>query len=225
MVNALRMALWGFSEVKGVMVVFGSRIISGARAKKGTDFDYDPFSSFQTGALGQIGRFMKIDDSAMAKHISYLSKSHPLALSASMLSFKAQFNTHAIVSLTEFPGMTSDVLINLANNNSVKGIILRSFGAGDPNQSLFKGLEYLKEKQIPVVITTQAPGGVSNFQVNETGHYVKEHELAIPAYDMSIESMTVKLGWLLGQEVSYEAMKSKMVEDLHGEINVHVELV
>lgn len=225
MVNALRMAVWSFHEVKGVMVVFGSRIISGVRAKKGTDFDYDPFSSFQTGSLGQIGRFMKVDEAAMEKHVSYLSKKHTPALQESMLHIDAQFNTAAIASLTEFPGMTSQTLIGLADTGTIQGVILRSFGAGDPNKDLFEGFEYLKSKKIPVVVTTQAPGGVSNFQVNETGQYLKEHELAIPAYDMSIEAMTTKLGWLLARDIPYEQMEQAMLEDLHGEINVHIELV
>ena len=42
---------------------------------------------------------------------------------------------------------------------------------------------------------------------------------------MSIESMTVKLAWLLAQDLSYEQVKHTMLEDLHGEISVHVELV
>ncbi len=142
LVNALRMAVWNFHEVKGVMVVFGSRIISGVRAKKGTDFDYDPFSSFQSGSLGQIGRFMKIDDAAMGKHISYLSKKYPLALQSSMLKVKSKFDTESIASLTEFPGMSKDVLISLAESGSVKGVVFRSFGAGDPNQNLFEGFGF-----------------------------------------------------------------------------------
>jgi L-asparaginase len=142
-----------------------------------------------------------------------------------MLNIKSQFDTGSIASLTEFPGMSNKILTSLADNVEIKGVILRSFGAGDPNENLLDGFKYLKEKQIPIVVTTQAPGGVSNFQVNETGQYLKENDLAIPAYDMSIEAMTTKLAWLIGQNASYEQIKSKMLEDLHGEINVHVELV
>lgn len=35
---------------------------------------------------------------------------------------------------------------------------------------------------------------------------------------MSIESMTVKLSWLLAQKIRYEDIKRKMVEDMHGEL-------
>lgn len=223
LVNALRMAVWSHHDIRGVMAVFGSKIITGTRVKKGTDFDYDPFSSFQTGSLGQIGRFMKIDDASMKRHIEYLSKSYPMATDAASLQVLADFDMDSIVSLTEFPGMSADIFENLTQN--AKGVVLRSFGAGDPNENLFKGFEALKARQVPIVVTTQAPGGVSNFLVNEGGQYLREHDLAIPAHDMSIEAMTTKLGWLIAQGLDYETIKAKMVEDLHGEIHVIHELI
>ena len=225
LINALRLAVWGYHPVKGVMAVFGSKIISGIRVKKGTDFDYDPFKSFITGALGQIGRFMKIDQAALEKHNSYLSKVKPLAIQSRALSVKSTFDTVHLASLTEFPGMSPDIFKTLVENNDIKAFIFRSFGAGDASAHLYKGLEYLKEKNIPIVMTSQAPNGVASFQVNETGMYINENELAIPAYDMSIESITTKLAWLLAQDFGYEKIKIKMVEDLHGEINVSNELL
>ena len=46
--NAIRVAIWPYDKIRGVIVVFGSRIISGTRVKKETEFDYDSFSSFST---------------------------------------------------------------------------------------------------------------------------------------------------------------------------------
>lgn len=225
LVNALRLAVWGYHPIKGVMAVFGSKIISGVRVKKGTDFDYDPFASFITGALGQIGRFIRISEPALNKHISYLSKVKPLAIQARVLSVKKEFDTKSIVSLTEFPGMSPDIFQLLVENNGTKAFIFRAFGAGDASLHLLKGFEYLKEKQIPIVVTTQAPSGIASFQVNESGKILKDRDLAIPAYDMSIESITTKLAWLLAQNFSYEQIKQKMVEDLHGEINIENEMI
>jgi L-asparaginase len=225
LVNALRLAVWGYHEVKGVMAVFGSKIITGSRVKKGTDFDYDPFSAFHTGTLGNIGRFMRINETAMKKHISYLSKYKALAIQSRVLSVKKAFDTRHIASLTEFPGMSVDLFQTLVENNGIQAFIFRSFGAGDPSSHLFPAFEYLKERQIPIVVTTQAPSGVSNFQVNETGQYLREHDLAIPAHDMSIESMTVKLAWLLAQKMKYEDIKQRMVENMHGEIVIENELI
>ncbi len=225
LVNSLRMAVWSYHEIKGVMAVFGSKIITGARVKKGTDFDYDPFTAFQTGSLGGIGRFMRINEAAMKKHISYLSKYRPLAIQSRVLSVKKYFDTKNIASLTEFPGMSVDIFKSLVENNGIKAFVFRAFGAGDPSSHLFPAFEYLKEKKVPIIVTTQAPSGISNFQVNETGQYLREHNLAIPAYDMSIESITVKLAWLLAQKVSYDEIKQKMIEDMHGEITIEQELI
>lgn len=225
LINALRLAVWGYHPIKGVMAVFGSKIITGTRVKKGTDFDYDPFSSFITGSLGQIGRFMRINASAFDRHNAYLSKVKPLAIQSRVLSVKKDFETASIASLTEFPGMSADIFQTLVEHADSRAFIFRAFGAGDASAHLFKGFEYLKEKHIPIVVTTQAPGGVASLQVNETGQYLRENDLAIPAHDMSIESITTKLGWLLAQHTPYEQMKHKMLEDLHGEINIENELL
>lgn len=225
LVNSLRLAIWGYHPIKGVVCVFGSKIISGTRIKKGTDFDYDPFKSFITGSLGQIGRFIKLNEAALNKHIAYLSKAKPLAIQSRVLSVKKVFRVDGIVSLSEFPGMSPEIFKSLVENNGANAFILRSYGAGDPSSRLLESFEYLKEKQIPIVVTTQAPNGTASFQVNEPGKILKDRDLAIPAYDMSIESMTVKLAWLLGQGFSYEQIKIKMLEDLHGEITVENELI
>ena len=168
---------------------------------------------------------MRINESALKKHIAYLSKYKALAIQSRVLSVKKYFNTKCIASLTEFPGMSVDIFKSLVEDNDIKAFIFRSFGAGDPSSHLFPAFEYLKKKKIPIVVTTQAPSGISNFQVNETGQYLREHDLAIPAYDMSIESMTVKLSWLLGQKMKYDDVKQKMVEDMHGEITLENELI
>ncbi|MFC1723548.1 asparaginase [Nanoarchaeota archaeon] len=225
LINSLRLAVWGYHPVKGVMCVFGSKIISGVRVKKGTDFDYDPFSSFQAGALGQIGRFIRINEAALNKHISYLSKYKSLAIQSRVLSVKKDFDTSKIASLTEFPGMSPDIFRSLVENNDIKAFIFRAFGAGDASSHLLEGFKYLKEKKIPIVVTSQAPTGVASFQVNDPGKTLKEGDLAIPAFDMNIESMTTKLAWLLAQKASYEDIKLKMLEDLHGEITVETELI
>jgi L-asparaginase len=225
LLNSIRVAVWGYHPVKGVMSVFGSMIITGTRIKKGTDFDYDPFKSHNVGALGQIGRFIRINEPALEKHVSYLSKVKPLAIQSRVLSVKKDFETQNIVSLTEFPGMSPDIFKSLVENNKTEAFILRAFGAGDASLHLIKAFEYLKEKQIPIVVTSQAPNGIASFQVNESGKVLRDRDLAIPAHDMSIESMTTKLAWLIAQKCNYEQIKQKMLENLHGEINIENELI
>ncbi len=224
--NALRVATWPRSKnpIKGVVAVFGSHIITGTRVKKDTEFDYDAFKSFSTASIGRIGRIINISEPNLAKHVSYLSTGMwPEAKDAATLRCESEFDMR-IASLTEFPGMSSDIFETLVERNDVKGIVLRAFGAGDPCTRHRDAFKYLKGAKVPLVITTQAPNGNSNFQVNEPGEYLREHELAIPAFDMSIEAQTTKLGWLLAKknkgDLTYEQVCQQMVNDIHGEINV-----
>lgn len=225
LVNALRLAVWGYHEIKWVMAVFGSKIITWTRVSKWTDFDYDPFSSSHIGSLWQIWRFMQINEWALNQHISYLSLKNPLAVKSDNLQIKKRFDVEDIVSLIEFPGMQADIFQFLVQKKGSRAFIFSAFGAWDPSSELFSAFEYLKEKKIPIVVTTQAENGVASFQVNEWWWYLRDNDLAIPAYDMSIESITTKLWRLLAQWIPYEDMKKSMLEDLHGEIHIKKNLI
>jgi L-asparaginase len=226
----MRIAVWPRSpnRLKGVLAVFGSHIITGTRVKKDTEFDYDAFKSFSTGSVGRIGRIIHINEANLTKHLSFLRTAlYAEARRAKDLVCDNEFDMR-IASLTEFPGMSSDIFKSLVDRNDIRGFILRAFGAGDPCTKHRSVFEYLKGKEIPLVITTQAPNGNSNLEVNEPGKYLKDAGLAIPAYDMSIESQTTKLAWLLAKkhkgELTYSQLCKEMVNNIRGEIDVMWEL-
>ena len=228
--NALRVSVReeDRESIKGVIAVFGSHIITGTRVKKSTLFNYDAFKSFETASIGRIGRILNIDRVALEKHNNYLSTNrYRRAKKANELICENDFDMR-IASLTEFPGMDEKIFQTLVEQNDIKGFILRAFGAGDASEKLIPALEYLKGKQIPIVITTQVPNGISNFQVNEPGLKIRKKGLAIPAYDMSIESQTTKLAWLLAKKgkkkISYEQLCDEMTQDMRGEISVRWEV-
>lgn len=230
--NALRVA--GFRQgqdrrrhrsdpVQGVVAVFGSQIITGTRVKKETEFDYDAFKTFGAMSLGHIGRIIHMNETSLRTHNDYLeTERYQPAFAQQDLIFEPNFQSN-IASITEFPGMTSEIFDVLANRLEVKGIILRAFGAGDPCENHLPAFRTLKSSLIPIVVTTQAPNGNANFQVNEPGARLKEEGLAIPAYDMSIEATTAKLSWLLAKypkKDDYERVCSEMIRDMRGEVNV-----
>jgi L-asparaginase len=230
--NALRIAVWDRPSheevIQGVLAVFGSHIITGTRVKKDTAFDYDAMKPFGVGSVGRIGRIVDIDAQNLAKHRSYLSTGRfPTAYRQRDLVVDKDFDM-SIMSLSEFPGMNAECFATLVEHNDVQGFILRAFGAGDPSASLRDGFEYLKNREIPIVVTSQAPNGNSSFEVNAAGKWLRDHEMAIPSFDMSIEAQTTKLAWLLAKkqtgEMTYRALCQEMVHDLRGEIRVRWEL-
>jgi len=225
--NALRVAAYPYEGgIRGVVCVFGSHIITGTRAKKSTEFDLDAFTSFSTAGLGRIGRIIYMNDEHLKRHHSYLSRSgmQP-ALFAKDLLVKNGFDMR-ILSFSEFPGMdpamfqtTLETLVE-REEPMIRGVIFRAFGAGDVSTHLHPCFRYLKEHEVPVIVTTQAPNGNSNLRVNDPGRELSEARLAIPAHDMCIEAVTTKLAWLLKQDTPYAKMEAAMEEDLHGEISV-----
>ncbi len=77
----------------------------------------------------------------------------------------------------------------------------------------------MQEKQIPIVVTTQASDGLASMKINEPGQLALELG-AIPAWDMSMESMVTKLSWLLGNGYTYQEIQKEMMTSLRGEIEV-----
>jgi L-asparaginase len=220
--NAIRVAACERGVLVGVVAVFGSHIITGVRVKKTTEFEYDAFTTFSSkGSLGRIGRKLRWDKPLLERHNQFME---PLARSKTELDVRPTFETD-IVSLTEFPGLKSQVFRALVEGGA-KGIVYRAAGAGDPNvagsganfENLRDGFEYLREKEIPIVITTQAAEGVASMDVNDPGKIAFELG-AIPAWDMSLEAMTIKLAWLLGKGFPYREMKTLMLHSHRGEID------
>lgn len=220
--NAIRVAYLA-RELAGVLAVFGSHIITGVRAKKTTEFEYDAFKTFSAKAsLGRIGRVLKMNEDAVKDHMKWLE---PRARISRELDIKANFEMfNKVACLTEFPGMNPKIFETLAKTG-IKGFILRASGAGDPNvakenadyPNLREGFEFLRAEEIPIVVTTQAPDGIATMDVNDPG--MMAYDLgAIPAWDMSIEAMTVKLAWLLGRKFPYDEMRTLMNQSFRGEI-------
>jgi L-asparaginase len=229
--NALRVAAYPHGGgLRGVVCVFGSYVIAGTRAKKATEFALDAFVPFAGGELGRIGRVIAMNQESVSRHHDYLNQPAGAALTGGDLIVQSNFDMR-ILSLTEFPGMDpvmfGDALRYLVDEDRaapVRGVVIRAFGAGDISHDLHQCLEFLAKKEVPVVVTTQAPQGVSTFRVNHPGRVLAERELAIPAHDMSIEAMTTKLGWLLAQSPTYDQIRRLMQTDLRGEITIRPDL-
>lgn len=222
--NAIRITMYPHEAIRGVVGVFGSHLISGTRVKKRTEFDLDAFASFASGSLGRFGRILQLDRAAVARHNQYWGASG--ARNFTQLKWKAEFDVSGIVSITEFPSLSCDDLIAMAQNwkgdgRGLRGVIWRAYGAGDVQRKLWPFFDFLKEKTIPAVVTTQAPMGQATFDVNDNGAHFAAENLAVAANDMSIEAMTTKLAWLLAQDLSYETRISMLGQNLRGEISAH----
>ena len=166
----------------------------------------DSFASFNSDDAGEIAV-------EIALNHSVINASRPSDTRFPPKQFSFEPN---IVCLTLIPGLSSQVLISLIDTGC-KGIIVRSYGSGDIPQDLFPALSYAKEKKVPVVNTTQCRGSTL-MGMNEVGRLALDFGV-IQAFDMSMESMSTKLMWLIGQEYGYEEIARLMQVNLVGEID------
>lgn len=197
--NALRLATM---DVAGVFVVFGSRIIRGCRAKKVSESELDAFKTFNQKDFGEIG---------VGVLINFKQPRHN-----QKLIIRNGFDDR-VVCLTLIPGLRPEVIINLIDADT-KGIILRAYGSGDIPYNFVPALNYAKIKGVPVVVTTQCPGGATVMGINDVGLKALDAGV-IQAFDMCMEAMSTKLMWLLAQKFPYDKMKAMMEANLVGEVD------
>lgn len=198
--NALRVASM---DIVGVFIVFGSKIMLGCRTKKLSEADLDAFGTFNDSDYGEISIGIKINKPNPGKH-------------SNLPNFRNGFNPN-IVSLTCIPGVEIDYLRTLINNGT-KGIVLRGFGAGDIPYTYLPLMKYARDHEVPVVVTTQCRGSTI-MGLNDPGLKALQAGV-IQAFDMSMESMSTKLMWMLGQNVEYKNFKATFHQNMCGEINI-----
>lgn len=96
-------------------------------------------------------------------------------------------------------------------------MIWRSYGVGDPNQEYLEIFDILKERKIPIVMTTQIKTGSASMDVNEPGIIARQHGV-IPAYGMSLPIMWCKMAYLFEKGYKYEDFSELMNKNLKGEL-------
>jgi L-asparaginase len=198
LVNAIRVAIM---DIAGVFVVFGTSIILGCRAKKLNESDLNAFSTFNKENFGTIMIDIRLQSDSRHRH------DRPLSL-------RNGFEDR-VLCLSLVPG-TDAKIVRTILDCGIKGLILRAYGSGDIPYDLMPVLEYAQEQKVPVVVTTQCPDGKTAMGINDPG--LQARKLVIESFDMSMESMSTKLMWLLKQDIPHGELKSRMAQNIAGEI-------
>jgi len=218
--NSIRVAVWPEFNLAGVYVVFGRNIIAGPRVNQINEFDFNALGPFHArgipfGKIGWIGQNISIDKVSVDRYQRHFQ---PNANVANDIDLQNDFDSNFAVVLG-FPGMKPSILDKFIEDG-IKAIIFSGYGAGDPNENLVSKIEECVGKEIPFIVTTQAGQGIASMEINEPG-LVAKRAGAIPAYDMTLQSVVTKLSWLLAKDMSYQLIVRGIVTNYREEIDTN----
>lgn len=214
LINAFKVAAYEKIPIPEVCIVFGLVILRGNRAIKKSERDLNAFEISNTEQIGLLGRIM-LDVQIYPYAIHKVNKNNPLQL----------FNKFEkrVLPLKLYPGLSPSYLQSIIESlKDCRGIVLEAFGAGNvpdyAENSLIPIIRKATDKGIPVVTTTQCPGGSANLTLYELG-YKALLAGAISAYDMTSETTIVKLMWALTQTSDLNEIRKIMQHNYAGEIS------
>jgi L-asparaginase len=201
-INAVRVAAEDIAEV---VVVFGTQVIRGTRAKKTSAFHLQAFTSVNALHVGTIGLNLKLYDGVRRR-----SRRKPL------LSDRIE---PSVAMAPIYPGMKPETLSYLASSHA--GVVIEGYGAGHvptEGRSLVPAIKDAVSSGVPVVVCTQCLLGSTEMELYHVGRAALNAG-AIPAMDMTPETSLVKLMWVMGQTRDMKSIESMMQKSVAGEIH------
>lgn len=171
-----------------VSVVFDGKVILGTRAKKERSKSYNAFSSvdYPEEAVirgGQIIRYLAVRTYAPGDRPTFFHRME-----------------QNVLMMTLIPGMGAEALRLLRDR--YQAVICQSFGVGGVpgggDGPLAREMGEWIRLGKTVVIMTQVPYEGSDMEVYQVGKQVKEKYSVIEAHNMTMEAVTSKLMWALG---------------------------
>lgn len=199
----------GQPVVQEVAILFENYLWRGNRATKMSADNFNAFKSNNYPPLARIGLGINYNHEALMRH--YVEA--PVNLRVAM-------DTN-VMFIDLYPGMTEAILRHQFNTPGVKGVVLKTFGAGNtPSAQWFVNvISEAVDRGIVVLNVTQCVNG----GVHEK-RYVSSDRLAavgvISGHDITSEAAITKLMFLFGLGLSSDEVKRALLRPIAGEMTV-----
>lgn len=189
---------------KGVVLIFNGNVILGTRARKIRTKSFDAFSSID------YPRVAIVKDGHVIPYITNLNDN---------TVFFDKLNPNVTL-LKLVPGMDDSVLEFMLEKYD--GIVIESFGVGGLPQYENSKYNELVEKYTKlgkvIVMTTQVQNEGSDIAIYKVGHYLKQNDHVLEAYDMTTEAVITKLMWILAYTSDIKEIKKLFYQTISNDI-------
>ncbi|MDC8830885.1 asparaginase [Alteromonas gilva] len=188
-----------------VSLFFNNKLLRGNRSRKVDADGFDAFDSPNFPPLIEAGINIRLRAGQITQATDHKLSVNPVTA-----------QPVGLVSL--YPGISPMVIENTLQQ-PVNALILLSYGVGNApqNAALLQQLQSAAQKEIVVVNCTQCFKGRVNMSGYKTGHGLSEAGV-VSGYDMTPEATLAKLHYLLSQSLSFGQIKSRLTQNLRGEL-------
>ena len=199
----------GEALVQEVAILFENYLWRGNRSTKMSADNFDAFKSNNYPELAEVGLSIEF-------HRDRLYRTH----SKRPLKVRTAMDTN-VMFLELNPGITEQTLDYLLHAPGIKGIVLKTYGAGNsPSDKWFTSrIKDAVDRGVVIVNVTQCVNGGVNCSLYDTGNSLSAAGV-ISGHDITSEAAITKLMYLFGLGLTPENVKQYMDCDLCGEVTI-----
>lgn len=198
----------GSALVPEVCICFNSLLLRGNRAMKVNADEFDAFRSPNISPLASIGITIRYNFDMINK------------IPSAPFSIQKELDTRVSI-LKIHPGITPQVVRNILLGSETRAVIIETYGSGNAlsKEWFISIVREANAKGKILLNVTQCLAGRVNMNLYATGKQLQASGV-IGGGDMTTESALAKLFYLMGGTSDNQLVKSRLEQNLRGEISL-----